>query len=214
MEHKMNWGKNIVHERFQKVLEYLKYGEKILDIGTGRGVYVNELNKLGFMSIGMDIVKYQEWTKTNNQFIVSSSNKLPFRNKCFDISIAFEVMEHVENYQEMLAEIRRCTKNYFILSVPNCELDNKLREYDLALAHWVDKTHVNFFTKDFLIKTLNDNHFDILFVEDCYKISVSNYYWDTLRAPRLIRNFLKFLIYFKDLSETYWSSILIVGRIQ
>jgi len=213
MKHEKYWGKNVIPERFLKVMDYLECGDKVLDIGSGRGAYVKELNHRGIHSVGLDINKYEEWSTNSNCFIVSRSDHLPLKNKYFDIAIAFEVLEHVENYTKMLTEIRRCTKKYLILSVPNCDLKNKLYEYNLIMSHWVDQTHVNFFTKDSIIDALIDNSFEIVTLDDCFKISINNYYWNTLRVPQIIKRIFNYVTNYYNLSDDYWSSILVVARI-
>ena len=118
----------------------------------------------------------------------------PFRKKQFDTTIAFEVLEHIPNPAQTLKEISRCTNDLLIFSVPNCDTNNHLRKYDLAMAHWTDPTHCNFFTKKSLTSFLSSNGYELIELIDCYEISPNRYYWDTLKIPKVIGYLMKTII--------------------
>jgi acetyltransferase-like isoleucine patch superfamily enzyme/2-polyprenyl-3-methyl-5-hydroxy-6-metoxy-1,4-benzoquinol methylase len=208
-------GKTVQAERFASVLKHVSGDEKVLDIGSARGAYTYELRKRGNFVIGMDIIQYDDWSlKTPKYFVNASGEYLPFQNKSFDVSLAFEVLEHIPQIECMLQEVHRCTTNKFILSVPNCDLDNKLHQHNLSLAHWTDTTHRNFFTKATIVNLLTDNGFEILEISDCYKIVPSHYFWDSVKLPNRVGSFFKRLFDWFNLVETYWSSILVVAAVK
>jgi ubiquinone/menaquinone biosynthesis C-methylase UbiE len=210
----VSWGVNTQPQRMEAVIRHATHGKLILDLGAGRGAYIKTLNNMGYKAVGLDIVSYSDWrTTTNKSFVVGTGTKLPFSDNAFDMTISFEVLEHIEDPVQVLKEITRCTKERFIFSVPNCDINNKLRKYDLAMAHWTDPTHCNFFTKDSLAAFLSDNGFKIIDISDCYPISPNNYYWDTLKIPRKISRVLKSIIENLKIAETYWSSILVVSEV-
>lgn len=208
------WGASIVQARLEAVLRYVAPGSRILDIGSGRGAYTEELARLGFSAIGVDIYHYDEWnTKRGGLFVTATGDTLPFSNNVFNMTIAFEVIEHCRDPQMVLKEIARCTSERFVLSVPNCDLNNNLRKYDLAMAHWTDPSHCNFFTKDSIQHLLTDEGFEVVEMTDCYRISPNSYFWDTIRIPRGIARMMKELCEKHGLIETYWSSILLVVKV-
>jgi SAM-dependent methyltransferase len=169
---------------------------------------------MGFWAVGCDLNYYDEWkTAGNNNFVVGTAVKLPFCDKSFNSTIAFEVLEHIQDPDQALTEIARCTKEHLILSVPNCDINNNLRKYDLAMAHWTDPTHCNFFTKDSLVGFLSDRNFKVIEITDCYRISPNDYYWDTLKIPHRLTRILKAIVDRLKLSEVYWSSILVVSNV-
>jgi ubiquinone/menaquinone biosynthesis C-methylase UbiE len=51
--------------------------------------------------------------------VVASILCLPFRDGCFETVSAFEVIEHVENDELALQELKRVSRNKVVLSVPN-----------------------------------------------------------------------------------------------
>lgn len=206
------WGIDTQPQRLGVTVNYAKIGDHILDLGSGRGAYTHALSQMGLFVIGFDVNLYPEWiTSSKDNFVVGTGTKLPFRDKAFDITIAFEVLEHIPDLVQALREIARCTKKYLIFSVPNCDLNNNLRKYDLALAHWTDTTHCNFFTKETLASFLSDHDFEVVDMMNCYRISPNDYYWDNIKLPHLLTKIPKFIINKFKLAEFYWSSILVVA---
>jgi ubiquinone/menaquinone biosynthesis C-methylase UbiE len=208
------WGIDTQPERLNAVLRYTAPGSKILDLGSGRGAYTETLNLKNFPTIGVDTHSYAEWkTKPDEWFVQASASSLAFKNKEFDTTICFEVLEHCPEPEVVLNEITRVTSNKLILSVPNCNLNNALRKYDLALAHWTDPTHCNFFTKDTIQALLHECGYRIIEISDCYQISPNEYFWENIRLPKKIAKIAKKTCEKFKLIETYWSSILIVAEV-
>lgn len=52
-------------------------------------------------------------------FSKASVYHLPFQENAFDIVVACEVLEHLDNPHQALSEIKRITQKYCLLSVPN-----------------------------------------------------------------------------------------------
>ncbi len=95
----------------------------ILDFGCGKGGIVYHLRKQGFKAFGVDIVKdYENVQKRCEEeglveadedafrLIDMSNYKIPFDDNTFDVIISDQVFEHVQNYPEALAEIKRVLK--------------------------------------------------------------------------------------------------------
>jgi ubiquinone/menaquinone biosynthesis C-methylase UbiE len=208
------WGIDTQPERLAATLRYASANDHILDLGAGRGAYTKMLNLKGLRTIGVDSHRYPEWSAENEEwFVQASASCLPFVEKQFELTISFEVLEHCDEPEKVLREIARVTSKYLILSVPNCDLNNTLRDHDLAMAHWTDPTHCNFFTKDSIQTLLSTLQFNVIEVSDCYKISPGDYFWDSLRIPKIISKVAKKACERLNLAETYWSSILVVAEI-
>lgn len=89
---------------------------KILDFGCGNGDTVKELLDLGYNAEGcdfrfkdgqhVDFLHQQQYLK----LICDNPYKLPYPDNTFDILISNQVMEHVKNYNETLAEMYRVLK--------------------------------------------------------------------------------------------------------
>ncbi len=101
----------------------------ILDIACGAGYGIDHMMKAGAGSaIGVDIsiesAKYaKDWYggKNRTSFICADGIRLPFSNNVVDIITSFETIEHVEQYDKLLAEFSRVLKTdgLLICSTPN-----------------------------------------------------------------------------------------------
>lgn len=106
----------------------LKKRDKIVDIGCGRGFYVNLLSQLNLdlEVFGLDLnEKYLEVAKSlkGKRFYLKkgSALNLPFKANSFDKAIASEILEHLGNDQKAISEIYRVLKpgGIALISVPN-----------------------------------------------------------------------------------------------
>jgi ubiquinone/menaquinone biosynthesis C-methylase UbiE len=88
----------------------------ILDFGCGNGDTVKELSDLGFIAKGCDF-KFKEGVNVNSLIetdclhkISTNPYRLPYPDQSFDFLISNQVMEHVHNYSETIAEMSRVLK--------------------------------------------------------------------------------------------------------
>lgn len=117
--------------RAEAVIENLslKNGDKILEVGCGRGFYAHIIGiffpKISYT--GIDINKeHLQIAKVfaqapNVNFRKIDATKLPFADKVFDKIICTEVLEHIENDRLALSELYRVLKPHGIavITVPN-----------------------------------------------------------------------------------------------
>lgn len=107
---------------------FLKYNisnkSKILDVGCNYGYFVGELQKQGFeYCFGTDISKQAiEYgiQKGIKNLSVSLAEKLSHPDNTFDLTMALDVIEHIEDDKMAIREISRITKpgGYFFVMVP------------------------------------------------------------------------------------------------
>lgn len=93
----------------------------IIDIGCGEGFVIHNLdfpNSTG-VDISRSALKIAKKKNPDCNLCSGSIYNISFKEKSFDLVIATEVLEHLERPELALKEIRRITKNYCILSVPN-----------------------------------------------------------------------------------------------
>jgi ubiquinone/menaquinone biosynthesis C-methylase UbiE len=102
-------------------------GKRVLDAGSGAGYGSAELAQSALQVTGLDIapdaVEYARATYPlpNLLFLVSSCVATPFRPNSFELVVAFEVIEHLEDYRAFLNECARVVtpQGLFIVSSPN-----------------------------------------------------------------------------------------------
>lgn len=112
---------------------------KILDMGCGEGVFVEELISRGFQNVqGIDSNYSSKLVKKGNIL------ETPFSEKQFDIILLLDVIEHLnfQDQEKVLVEIKRILKDdgKLIISIPN-------------LAHFYSR--ISFLLKGTLKRTAN-----------------------------------------------------------
>lgn len=167
---------------YYAVKPYLeKYSDpKILEIGTGYGFGLSYLRKLGLNAVGIEPGnsagfqgRYQqalELLEANNisspKDILHSANgeALPFDDNSFDIIYSLDVLEHVRNIGQCLAEAHRVVKpnGVIVMAVPNYNAFREQHYNIFWLPHilrskWLAKWYVKTFfgRHDWFIDELN-----------------------------------------------------------
>ena len=99
----------------------------VLDAGCGSGYGSAELAKTGASVTGADVsgeaVAYarEHFGAQGIRFVEAPCESLPFEPESFDLVTAFEVIEHLERWQELLTEANRVLKpgGVLLVSTPN-----------------------------------------------------------------------------------------------
>ncbi len=114
----------------------LKKGEFLLEVGCGKGELVNSFPEDGSsIVIGSDLVPgmIREASRKSRRFIVSDSQRIPFRPSVFDAVAAVNMIYHVPDKNAALSEMSRVLKEGGRLvltghSVKDRDLSRRLRE--------------------------------------------------------------------------------------
>lgn len=135
--------------------------ESVLDVGCGEGFTLQKfaeegigkrLEGIDFQKSAIEIgKKIHPHLKLN----VGDIYYLPYKDNSFDLVMATEVLEHLEDPKKALSEIQRVSKKYLLLSVPNepfFMLANFLRGKNLTrfgndvehVQHWTSKSFQQF----------------------------------------------------------------------
>ena len=105
----------------------LARGKRVLDAGCGAGYGSAELADVAESVTGIDIapeaVEYARahYALPNLVFEQGSCTDLPYADGAFDLVVAFEVIEHLENWRDFLQQVRRVLTpaGQLIVSTPN-----------------------------------------------------------------------------------------------
>ncbi len=113
----------LVQDMLKELRAEITPDAKLLDFGCGDGELVHEFRKRGFQAYGIDIEDFYKdvqqqcreegvVTADGEVFYTLDMNnyRLPFADNTFDCIISFYVFEHVQNWQQALAEIQRVLK--------------------------------------------------------------------------------------------------------
>ena len=105
----------------------LARGKRVLDAGCGAGYGSAEMARVADQVTGIDVaadaVEYARanYVADNLEFEQASVTELPYADGRFDLVVAFEVIEHLEDWRGFLNEARRvmAPSGQLIVSTPN-----------------------------------------------------------------------------------------------
>ena len=125
----------------------------LLDIGSGRGEWIQKCNAKGFKSIGLEIDPklVNDCKKLNLNIQQGDALKLldEFCENSFSIVSAFHVIEHMnhENITELLIKAKRILKSNGFLILETPSIDNLMVS---SKSFHIDPTHINPIHSDLL----------------------------------------------------------------
>jgi SAM-dependent methyltransferase len=115
----------------------LMKGRRILDVACGEGYGSHLLSQSGVEVVGVDISAEavahasRRYGSATLRFVEASAAVLPFESGSFDTVVSFETIEHHDQHEEMLAEIKRVLKSdgILVISSPNKQHYSVDRDY-------------------------------------------------------------------------------------
>jgi len=133
----------------------------ILDVGCGEGFTLTRLQeeKIGKTLSGVDNFDkaIELGKKVNPSLKIKKGDiyNLPYKDNSFDLVLCMEVLEHLEKPDKALDELKRVSKKYVLLSVPNEPLFTLQRifrglnikhlgNHPEHIQHWSDKAFKKF----------------------------------------------------------------------
>ncbi|MCK5044588.1 class I SAM-dependent methyltransferase [Candidatus Parcubacteria bacterium] len=143
-----------------------------LEVGCGPGFSTQRLTKIlkhkDFQAseLRMDLVKEAQEINPGIKIECESIYELKKADNSFDLIIVLEVLEHLENPERALKELKRVTSRYCLLSVPNEPFWRFLNICRLAylkdfgntpghIQHWSRNSFLKFLSKEFKVKKVS-----------------------------------------------------------
>jgi SAM-dependent methyltransferase len=145
---------------------------KILDIGSGQGLFASNISKNNYKT-GVDFIPQDELTRKNfNEYYeFDLNNGLPekIQTKKFDYVLSLDILDLLIDYEKILRQIKMILKEdgKLIISLPN--IANIYVRINLLIGRFpysnrgiLDRTHLHFFTLGLIKKVLRKNGFEII----------------------------------------------------
>ncbi len=112
--------------RYGLCFEYTK-NKTVLDIASGEGYGSNLLSYYATKVTGVDISSEtidkarKKYTKENLEFLNGSATNIPLPSDSVDVVISFETIEHHDEHEKMMLEVKRVLKTdgLLIISTPD-----------------------------------------------------------------------------------------------
>lgn len=98
---------------------------RVLDLGCGTGYGTADLARVASTAVGVDLapeaIAYADRHFPSARFLQCSANAVPFPPASFDLVTAFEVIEHLRDWQALLTEAHRVLEpdGMLLVSTPN-----------------------------------------------------------------------------------------------
>ncbi len=190
--------KRIFVPRVKKVLEYCdKYGiekGKLIEIGTGYGIFCEEIVKTGLFEdiVGVEASDSLAQTCAGNGYRLYNGllEDLVIPEK-FNVVVAFEVLEHIFNPQSFLEKIfgLMCNNSVLMLTFPAWGgFDTSiLREHSSSIDH----EHLNYFNEKSISLLLHSVGFEVLEISTPGELDVELVRKATLKNELTLPKFIK-----------------------
>ncbi len=122
-------GRQMIYEHVHRyaIGTRLAAGKRVLDVACGEGYGANLLARTASTVVGIDLDEAtiehanRKYRRQNLQFLVGSCEELPFESRSIDLVVSFETIEHVQEQEQFLNEIKRVliASGLLIISSPN-----------------------------------------------------------------------------------------------
>lgn len=145
----------------------------VLDVGCAKGHLVYCFNELGVEAYGVDISKYAisqspESVRAALFNLDVEFEELPFEPETFDIVVAIELVEHLQNHNYLISEMKRVLTPGGVVFITT---PKRYREFLFRIINMREPTHINLHSKPFWIRTFENQgfHYTGNFPRDAHK---------------------------------------------
>lgn len=151
------------------LFDYIKRGDKALDLGCGNGRCVEAIREKGGLYWGVDnsdnLIKIARNKYPNGKFLAADALDLPFENEFFNIIYSIAVLHHIPSKnlrRKFMSEAKRALKpgGFFILTVWKPK----------------DKQEISLFLRHLMLKILSRSKMDFRDVSEPWSDRAERYY--------------------------------------
>ncbi|MBA3569541.1 MAG: methyltransferase domain-containing protein [Pyrinomonadaceae bacterium] len=108
-------GRQLIYEHVHRyaIATRLAVGKRAVDVACGEGYGANLLARTASTVVGIDLDQptiehaNRKYRRQNLKFLVGSCEELPLESRSVDLVVSFETIEHVQEQEQFLNEIKR-----------------------------------------------------------------------------------------------------------
>lgn len=161
-----------------RIKKYIRKG-RILDIGCGRGLFLDIMAKDGWAVTGYEFDQKSASYAVNNYGleVYSGALKNKFEDESFDVVNINHVLEHLEDPDETLSECHRVLRKggLLVVAVPN--IDSLQAKFGKSNWFQLDlPCHLFHFSTQSLVSLIEKNYFHVQLVRH-FKFEYNPYGW-------------------------------------
>ena len=127
--------------------------KSVLDAGCGEGFVTKYLAdrdprlRLTGVDVSPEAIEYAQARFGDvARFCTGSVFTLPFSDNSFDTVVCSEVLEHINDAERAVQELKRVARRYVLITVPREPIFKWLNDFARAIKFSQDPEHVNFWT--------------------------------------------------------------------
>lgn len=202
--------RGVNQSRLEAILNFA--GNSIVDVGCGSGAYVLKLAD-NYNIRGIDYQSFEAWQERPELFSISDAACLELPQQSVDTVLCFETLEHLPDPEVALREYYRVARKNLILTVPNCEITPGMRQSLMTYYHWVDRTHINFFTMDTISQLVKDAGFLISKSYYINQISWTPLFSEVFDLSGMTGRLIRKLLSLREQRQYYITCLLVADKI-
>jgi ubiquinone/menaquinone biosynthesis C-methylase UbiE len=158
----------------QEIMKLQSTAAPALDVGTGTGLYLNELIRLGIECVGVDacqemLDEARKKIPSSVRLVFADIKKLPFPDKTFNLILACRVLSHVDNLNVAIQELGRVANtncsliisdvsschNYTITRIPTPDGDVHIETYKHTVDQLIESAENSGYWNTVFIKSVS-----------------------------------------------------------
>jgi SAM-dependent methyltransferase len=146
-------GLEIANQQVDVILKAVSEGGSILDVGSGFGSFVLAARQRGFNAVGIETEPFEvnyararlseEMSSADKEkiYFIGSGLELPFKLESFNAVTLWNVLEHVDDYKQLLKECIRVLRpeGFLFVVCPNCIALRREAHYQIFWPPFIPK---------------------------------------------------------------------------
>lgn len=183
-------AKHHLTKRISLVTSLIPKKAKILEVGSGMGLFLDSMEKKGFEVIGIEISKKERaYSKriTNVPILNLDLHEELLEVSNFDIVVMFQVLEHIRDPISFISNLSKMLKQKgkLVVEVPNMN-DLQLKINDEYKQWFFQIAHISYFTPNTLKKVLLRCGFKKVRILGWQRYNIENFFsWRHNKKPQL-----------------------------